>query len=203
MNHRLANSWLCSLAVHAVLIAALFQVRYETGFAHDLRRSTQPLSVAIIRADQVPHPLSAQASELDRPLAEPTGPVDAVSSDSVADNASVSQVLPKQTLEPYFSVGQLTRQPAPIDDIDLNLEEIAKLGFFGKAELTLFIDAKGTVVEAIAENERSVDRDFVELVVGRFQQARFTPGEIDSVAVNSRLRVTVVSEAELDFAIRK
>jgi len=95
----------------------------------------------------------------------------------------------------YAIAGHLTRLPAPITDIDLNVPGINDSDVTGKVELTVLIDRNGNVTDVIPVVEMESARVFAERVAQRFRMAQFKPGEIDGKAVNAQLRITVMSES--------
>lgn len=98
------------------------------------------------------------------------------------------------TVEDYLPAGGLTRLPAPLSEIDLNLPAINGIEVAGQIDLTILIDAKGMVADVISSVEAEHLRALSERVAARFKSARFIPGEINGIAVKSRLQITVVSE---------
>lgn len=93
----------------------------------------------------------------------------------------------------YIPSGLLSRLPSPLSEIDL--EALAfEHQVAGQLDLTLLIDANGTVADVVSFANDEQLRDFSERVAAHFKSARFTPGEINGIAVKSQLKITVVSE---------
>ena len=94
----------------------------------------------------------------------------------------------------WMPSGRLTRLPVPLDPLDLDQSDAQTSGFHGRIELTLLVDRHGRVVQAFTDDRGPGAREFAERIAIRFRQARFTPGEVDGVAVNAMLKIAVVSE---------
>ena len=94
----------------------------------------------------------------------------------------------------YFPPGRLTRLPFPLTDIDLNVSEIDDVAFEGVIELTLWVEADGTVAHVETTSDHDGARQYADRVAARFERALFSPGEIDGKAVRSKVQITVVSE---------
>ncbi|MDB5762388.1 MAG: hypothetical protein JWQ21_1383 [Herminiimonas sp.] len=102
-----------------------------------------------------------------------------------------SALLPNQD---YLPLGRLTRLPVPVADIDLNVAEISDVALPGTIELTVLINADGTVADVVMPIKNERTRVFADRVAERFKSARFIPGEMDGRAIKSRLEITVVYE---------
>jgi hypothetical protein len=98
------------------------------------------------------------------------------------------------TAQDYFPAGHLTRLPAPLSEIDLDIPAVNNIGITGKIDLIILIDANGIVADVISLANAEHLRAFSDRVASRFKNTRFAPGEIDGVAVKSQLQITVVSE---------
>lgn len=96
--------------------------------------------------------------------------------------------------EEYLPSGRLTRLPVPLDDIDLNVTAIDEVALEGVIELTILVEADGTVTHVSTMVDHDSVRQYADRVAARFQNARFSPGEIDGKAVRSKVQITVVSE---------
>jgi len=115
---------------------------------------------------------------------------------------SVKQVSEKQSFSGYFLPDRLTRLPTPLTDIDLNATEIDEVALEGEIELTLLIDADGTVTDILTSVDQDNARIFADRVAARFQNARYSPGEINGTAVRSQLRIKIVSEPRVEPAAK-
>ena len=89
---------------------------------------------------------------------------------------------------------KLTRQPAPLVDIDLNAATADDVGIPEKIELALLIDETGRVVEVSILSERGRQSIFANHVAAAFRNARYRPGELNGVPAKSRLEITVITE---------
>ena len=94
----------------------------------------------------------------------------------------------------YFSGPQLTRTPFPLSNVDLDVLAIDEVAFAGAIELTILVEADGTVARVSSKVDRDDVRTYVDRVAARFQRTQFSPGEIDGRAVRSKLLITVVSD---------
>jgi len=94
----------------------------------------------------------------------------------------------------YYSARQLSRTPFPLSNIDLDVLAIDEVAFAGAIELTILVEADGTVARVSSKVDRDDVRTYVDRVAARFQRTQFSPGEIDGRAVRSKLHITVVSD---------
>ena len=103
---------------------------------------------------------------------------------------------PQRASQPdkWLPSGRLTRLPVPLDAVDLDQPDMHLTGFAGRIELILLIDRHGRVAHVRTASGEPAAQAFAEQAAGRFRSARFTPGEVDGVAVNAILKISVVSE---------
>ncbi len=94
----------------------------------------------------------------------------------------------------WLPSGRLTRLPVPLDPVDLDQPDMQAAGFTGRIELTVLVDRHGRVTHVRSGSRDPAAQAFVLRAAGRFRSARFTPGEVDGVAVNAILKISVVSE---------
>lgn len=193
MNARLVKIFLCSLFIHLVGLWFLWQrepIEYDA--ARNMRSSgTSPsiLAVRIVASERKQKQATSQSlgKEILVATQETTAETKEVGNSAKQASENVS-------FEGYYPAGRLTRLPAPLTDIDLNVTAIDEVALEGEIELMILIDVDGTVVDVSTSVGQDSTRAFADRVMGRFQSARFTPGEIDGKAVRSQLKIKVVSE---------
>jgi TonB family protein len=108
-----------------------------------------------------------------------------------ADKASNPLAAP---LDDYFTAGELTRLPAPATSIDLDVPEVKEVADAGSVQLTILINADGTVADVLNKDKSGATSEFSERVMEIFRRARFVPGEVNGKAVKALLEINVVSE---------
>lgn len=197
MNARMATFLVCSLCLHLALLSLVGESAPFRAAVQGARSLRPALTVYLAASDRIVqrrasiesekpnHPTKLPAPEEIKPsdMATPTVPL--------KHAAGVAAPAAQLT---YVSPGMLTRLPAPITDIDLSTADVTESGFEGKLDLTILIDTDGNVVDVTTANGREFPSSFLEAVSARFKRARFSPGEVDGKAVNSQLRIMVVSE---------
>jgi hypothetical protein len=97
-------------------------------------------------------------------------------------------------IQDYFKAGKLTLLPSPITNIDLDVAEIKEVAVPGMVRLIILIDADGMVTQVISTSEDEASRVFSERVTEIFKRARFSPGEVNGMAVKAQLEIDIVSE---------
>jgi hypothetical protein len=217
MNARRIRFFLCTLCLHLGVLGLFWrEAPFAHGSANDTRsaeaaRSTLMINIvadekvwsthsqrqgesasSVIRMDSIKKMLAMPQSQ----AKETTDlPIDSASSSQMAKTDLLSNPSSEMvSLLGYMPAGLLTRLPAPLADIDLDAPVIENTAVTGKIDLTVLIDATGTVSDVIASVETENLRAFSERVAERFKSARFTPGEINGNPVKSQLRISVVSE---------
>lgn len=119
-------------------------------------------------------------------LAAAPGPVPQAVPPAVAAAAAAAP-LPEA---PYLPRGELTVPPRLLGHVDVpfptDVEGVVDL----KVRVTLFIDERGTVQRLRVETP-DVHPAFERSIRDAFGQARFSPGELDQVAVRSQVRLEV------------
>ncbi len=103
---------------------------------------------------------------------------------------------PKQAGQPdnWLPSGRLTRLPMPLDPVDLDQPDLQTAGFTGRIELTVLVNRHGRVERVLPASREAAAQAFAERAAARFRSVRFTPGEVDGVAVNAILKISVISE---------
>jgi hypothetical protein len=188
-----AKFLLSSICIHFALFWLLWHngtVEYGTASSRKMSTSKTDVLTARLILDEN---LSAQVinrtlNEI-APSARTELPIQSDESDNTAEVAPQAVAY-----QDYLTAGNLTRLPEPITEIDLDVAGINDILVTGKVELTVLINEAGMVVDIIPEVEMENEREFAEVVAQRFRSAHFTPGEINGRAVNSQLKITVVSE---------
>lgn len=196
MNARLARFLLCSLCLHIAVSWLLLRAgSFEHGMARESSAASTPLSVRIVPRENAAQSAAPETPALiDRRSAHPTTLENAPAPAQEFDATPRPEERRPIAMQDYLTAGQLTRRPIPLTEIDLNVAEISELAFTGEAQLIVLIDADGVVADVIASGATDIDREFAVRVAARFKQARFRPGEINGKAVNSQLKIKVVSE---------
>lgn len=95
--------------------------------------------------------------------------------------------------ETYYPTARLTKRPQPTTAIDLEGPSLRPVVASGKIALRLWIDRRGTVVDAEVE-AAEMPPMFAAAAVSAFKQARFIPGELDGRPVGAVMRVEISYE---------
>lgn len=190
MKAHLVKFLLCSLAMHLAVLWLLWQAgHFAHGMVRSATHSSKVLTVRLVTSTREP------AREAAGKLLQNRASAAVLPSFPIFD---ADEGLPKPskpiTGQDYLPPGKLTRLPAPLTDIDLNVAEISGLGIAGKIRLMLLIDIDGSVADVLVPEEADIDHAFAQRVAARFKEARFLPGEVLGQAVKSQLNITVVSE---------
>jgi hypothetical protein len=91
----------------------------------------------------------------------------------------------------YYPGSELTRRPQVIENIDYSSAELLRPGRSGRAVLTLYINALGTI-DRVAVDESDFDAEAEVLIANEFSRLRFSPASKDARAVASKLRIETV-----------
>jgi hypothetical protein len=190
-----ARFFLGSFCIHFVLLFFLFHESFvEYGVAGSIE-SFQPgkkiLRVHMLEEERI-NPSAQKQGQVEKSAdAAPKSP------NASSDKKTSNRHIPVETGNPvqdFVAVGLLTRLPKPVADVELNVSGINDTTAAGKIEMLILINVDGTVADVIPEVEMEKDRDIADRIAKRFKRARFTPGEINGVAVKSKLRIMIVSE---------
>lgn len=202
MSSRFIQFSLGSLCLH---FAVFWLIVYAEPFQHGLTLGTNQavpaLAVRIIAPALDQPPFSQQESMGTERSDAPQPSVEKIPElipAPITEPVAIARRTEAVEFQDYLSTGQLTRLPAPLADIDLNVAEISDLAFTGETQITLLIDEKGVVTDIRSSTETEDARRFIERVAERFRNAQFRPGEINGKAVKSRLKIAVISEPEID-----
>ncbi|MDQ9169781.1 energy transducer TonB [Oxalobacteraceae bacterium R-40] len=202
MKTHVSKFFLLSLGLHALGFAMMWQNTAHGGTTPDAS-SSQVSHAPMVFAGIIPEK-SVQADNLasERALSN-----ESFLSDSDIPGAEIGPVPSAQKIdvkkyevpisEPhqeYVTTGKLTRLPAPIAEIDLDVDEVKEVAVAGSVRLRILINADGTVAEVLSADDDEALRVFSERVAGIFKRTRFTPGEINGRAVKAQLEINVVSE---------
>ena len=202
MNSASIKFFLCALGLHLIVLGIFWHgASVEHGMARDLNSLNtvhSVLRVEIVADKQFQQPSFASEHRVGLlPALDQNIPTEKLFSKvpSKAFGPAAYFTVPEQIITSYyFQAGRLTRLPAPVSDIDLDVPDIHDMAFTGVTELTILIDERGTVIDVLTSMEPEGIPLFVDLVIARFKNARFIPGEINGKAVKSQLQITVVSE---------
>lgn len=194
MNARPVKFSLASLCMHiAVAWLLVQQPAYEHGVAQGARAADTALTVSLLAPELSPAPLidtalfGGQPASAEAPLAPDPSPL--------IRDVGLPDAQEPLAAQDYLEVGRLTKLPSPLSEVDLNVSEITELAPPGQTRLTVLVNEAGAVVDVFGLPGSSGLGPFVERVAARFRSARFSPGEVDGVAVKSQVQITVVSEA--------
>lgn len=111
---------------------------------------------------------------------------------SYVAQTSLGPVIPSTE---FIPTGRLTRLPAPIGEINLDMPSNVSSAINAKIDLTVQIDVFGSVVDVIIPTQLDDKTTaFAQNIAKRFKYAHFSPGEINGNPVPSLLIITVVSE---------
>ena len=100
-------------------------------------------------------------------------------------------VAPADPFLDYVPRSRLTVAPRPLSAVDVNFPSVEGLVDL-RVQVTLFIDESGTV-RKVRIDTPDVPADFARAISESFLPARFQPGEVETVAVRSQIRL------EIDF----
>ncbi len=174
-----------SICLHLAVFSPLWQAAsFEQGVARGAK------SVVPSRTPLQVHLVAQQNTQAEQK--EVTAAADAADVPAIGTPASSGAAVASAG---YLPAGRLTRVPGPLGDFDLNVALLNDAAITAKIELTVLIDAHGLVADVIVPPQADAKTtSFAQSVAQRFKNARFSPGEIDGKAVQSQLRITVVSE---------
>jgi hypothetical protein len=116
-------------------------------------------------------------------------------SKAAAKSSASEGIAAGESLE-YLPRAKLTVAPAPLEPIEIPFPAAVDNPLRFRGQLSLFIDEHG-VVQRIRVDGPPMPPVLEEAARNAFLRARFTPGEVDGVAVRSLIRIEVDFEAEL------
>lgn len=96
----------------------------------------------------------------------------------------------------YWPLNLLDKPPRALEEIDLNSAELDAIAVNGKIELTAFIDAGGHVDDVqVTGGDAASDTSLLgRMLVERFRNAHFSPGEVKGRPVATAMPIIVVIE---------
>jgi hypothetical protein len=97
--------------------------------------------------------------------------------------------------ESFFTPKQLSKNPRPIGEIDLEVPQVSLLTTPGHLLLKLRINRMGQV-ENIEIEKNTLPQPFADAVADVFRKSRYEPGEIDGRPVGSILLIEITHENE-------
>ncbi|MEJ5988388.1 energy transducer TonB [Ramlibacter sp. PS3R-8] len=182
LGHGAVFAWLATVqpapALHGALHGAplAFQVRPVQPTATAEPAPTAPETPAALRGttESIPPPVAAAAT------APTLGPATPERTAAPAPDA------------PYLPRGQLTVTPKLVGHVDVPFPNDVDGTVDLKVRVTLFIDERGAV-QKLRLDSPDVHPAFERSIREAFAAARFSPGEVDRVAVRSQVRL------EIDF----
>ena len=127
------------------------------------------------------------------PAAGPAQPVEETAPDAQSDRREPVDVV--SIPGAYVDARQLTELPRPLEEPPLHLLQsiVARAGV---ARLMLYIDQSGRVT-SVEVDSTTLPPEATERAVAVFSGVRFSPGRIGSLAVRSRIPVTVGAEERI------
>lgn len=93
----------------------------------------------------------------------------------------------------FFAPGQLTRQPRPIDPVNLNIPESRLPTVHGPLILRLWINLEGQVIAVEAE-PTDLPGEYVSAMAETLAGVRFAPGLVNGKPVGSIVRIEINNE---------
>lgn len=184
-SNSVAGFLLMSALLHAAVILSAFSTMSSMP-AHETPR-LGPTSVSVRLLPAAGSVIAASPSAQVQ-ASGPTVSTEVTSEPSARDPQRASQP------DNWLPSGRLTRLPMPLDAVDLDQPDMQLAGFTGRIELIVLIDRHGRVAHVRTASTEPAAQAFAKQAAGRFRSARFTPGEVDGVAVNAILKISVVSE---------
>jgi TonB family protein len=176
---RLPTAFAVSLAIHAVLAAALAAASgWQPGSGLPAIKPDGLL--ATLRTVQPSQPPA-------KPAAAPAAkPAPSRTASAPRDAASAGAALPKPY---YYRASELAERPLPLHAIEPNVPADAA-ALSGRLKLRVYINEHGAV-DAVDVVEADPAGEFEETVARAFSEARFRPGYKDGAAVKSQLALEV------------
>lgn len=172
------------VAPHGVARPAVFTVAMRTPAAAVPAAPAAPAAPAPAVA---PEPPVAAAKAPAPKVQEPSPPQEPAPATAPAP-APVQEAATQEA--PYLPRGQLTVPPRPLGIVQVAFPEEVTGVVDLKVRLTVFIDETGTV-QRVRVDTPNVHPAFERAVRDTFAAARFSPGEVEKVAVRSQMRVEV------------
>lgn len=90
----------------------------------------------------------------------------------------------------YLPRNLLTVPPQPLSEVDVAFPSAVDGLVDLKIQVTLFIDEDGFVRKVRVDNP-DVPQEFTQAIIDSFLPVRFKPGEVQTVAARSQLRVEI------------
>ncbi len=177
-----------ALALHLLLLGRLPPARPAPV-------SAPPVALRLLGASPAPARSPGPSASEDRPAATPEPVVTRLEApaDPAVPVVSGAQLAGLARLD-YVPRELLSRPPRPVSDIGIPSPDTGSVEFDLSVELTLFIDETGAV-QRVRIEDPGLAPTLEQAAAAVFQAARFTPGEMDGVAVRSMVRVAVRFEA--------
>lgn len=192
----LVAALLCSLAAHALFlllplacVAPARRVPLTVWLVAAAATEGQAKPLHLINRWQPTASSTAGETAIDSPIASSL-PHDA-RPPGVSDESSSARAWPGLAVTIYYPSSELTRRPQVIENIDYSSAELLRPGRSGRATLTLYINALGTIDRVVVE-ESDFDPEANALIASEFSRLRFSPAGKDARAVASKLRIETV-----------
>lgn len=189
MTEQKTYALFCSLCAHLAALGYAWNAVSEDHPAYSQHPAQRAITVNLLKAGAKP----AQP-------ALPVPPADNVPPDALPHYRPVfaledSEPKPAHEDKVFVPSTLLTKLPAPVHRIDLELEN-RSTGFLPKKiELIILIRANGEVADVLVSENTPVSQEYLDSIALRFKNARFAPGEINGTAVNTRLNIAIVPDS--------
>lgn len=181
-----------SLLLHGLLILGAASRPFGFSWVSENSREGRPRAVTVKLVQNLVNP------DANSDRASDQQPSDAWNSNVVGISGAGSgpDVVERLVGMQYQPLGQLTKLPRPIGDIDLNSPEITDHARQARITLRLSVSSSGLVddVKVISVGDGNVGEEWIVHIIDRFRKTRFEPGEIDGRRVSTEFPVTVVVE---------
>lgn len=196
---RLFPAFLLSVIWHLGLLLLLHGLLVRGSSVYDpTPQSTGGLAAISVRLGEAPGRTSVEISKREPPRSDSQKKAKPVSTESITEgNAIASVPLLSGTqsfhIPPayYFGPDELTQRPAIASDFSLEVDEVTMNPGSGAMILTLFVSDSGKV-DSVEFESGEIDPGLRDVLLRRFSEAEFTPGERGGVQVRSRIKIEVV-----------
>lgn len=91
---------------------------------------------------------------------------------------------------PYRSTKELDMNPAPLNEIDIDVFDHETIRNNIKATLVLYINAQG-LVDKVEPEDSSIPEEYLQKIIEIFKKSHFSPGMKDGKSVNSKMKIEV------------
>ena len=191
-TQRLGVALAVSLLLHLFIFAAAANRLSEFSFGSEKSWEAYTPSVTLTLSRSLPVPDENARHTLDQQLPSQPKNDDA----NEPDAKPATDIVDRPGGSQYKALGQLTKLPQPIGEIDLNAPEITNQARQTNISLLLSVNSSGLVddVKVVSVDSGNEREEWISHIVARFRQSRFIPGEIDGKPVSTEFPITVIVE---------